>query len=41
MDPLGYEGVESQAKAKVTRIFGPRSADRRHTESQTIQIAAE
>jgi hypothetical protein len=33
--------VESQTKAKVTRIFGRWSANRRHTESQTIQIAAE
>jgi hypothetical protein len=33
--------VESQTKAKITRIFGRWSADRCHTESQTIQIAAE
>jgi hypothetical protein len=33
--------VESQTKAKVTWIFGRRSADCRLTESQTIQIASE
>ncbi len=33
--------VESQTKAKVTRIFGRWSADRRHTESQSVQITAE
>jgi hypothetical protein len=33
--------VESQTKAKVSRIFGRGSAGRHHTESQTIQIAAE
>ncbi len=33
--------VESQTNAKGTRIFGRRSVDRRHTESQPVQITAE